>query len=118
MFYALQKDKVPKGNNAGCSRKSLSSVQLKNAADNIGGGGVGSVKDALSKKVLLGEKCRSISESSLSSSSSNEKSGEGSKFKGRVNRSKSSTIAVGDDNTLDVIEEKKSQENMAFSHLG
>lgn len=113
LFYALQKDKVPKAT-VESSRKSCSSVQLKNAEE---------MKEALANKEPLNQPSRSISESSLSSSSSstdNTKTSERSKYKARkVNRSRSSTIAGGgDDNTFDVVEEKKLQDNMAFSHLG
>lgn len=96
------------------ARKSSSSVQLKNLDEG---------KDALANKDPTKTTSRSISESSISSSSgSNEtaKSSDGSKSKAtqnRVNRSKSSTIAGGDDNTFDV-DEQKTQDNMAFSHLG
>lgn len=75
-------------------------------------------KDALTNK----EPSRSISESSLSSSSSAEKmASEGSsKYKAgaRRVRSKSSMALEGDDNKAEVVDEKKSQDNMAFSHLG
>lgn len=112
LFYALQKDKVPKSN-IDSSRKFSSTAQLKNAEDG---------KDALSTKESSKHQSRSISESSLSSSSSsdNTKSTGSSKGKAscrKANRSKSSTVAGGDENTFDV-DEKKSQDNMAFSHLG
>lgn len=118
LFYALQKDKVPKANVA----KSSSSAQLKTEAE---------ATDALiNKKASPKQPSRSISESSLSSSSSStdntKSSGGGSKQKAnwkKSNRSRSSTAASGgiggggDDNTFDV-DEKKLQDNMAFSHLG
>lgn len=113
-FYALQKDKVPKAN-IEKSRKCSSSVQLKDELVDE--------KDALMNQETPKQPSRSISESSLSSSTSstdNTKTSEGSKYKAsgrKVNRSKSSTAAGGDDNTFDV-DEKKSQDNMAFSHLG
>lgn len=117
LFYALQKDKVPKAN-AESSLKSSSNVQLKNVEEG---------KDALTKKEPLKQTSRSISESSLSSSSSTDnKSSESSKYKAgsrKASRSRSSSKAggsggiVGDDNTFDV-DEQKLQENMAFSHLG
>lgn len=93
----------------GGSRKSSSSVQLKEMDEG---------KDALTNK----EPSRSISESSLSSSSSAEKTAsEGrSKYKAgaRRARSKSSMGLDGDDNKAEIVDEKKSQDNMAFSHLG
>lgn len=109
LFYALQKDKVPKAITDD-SHKSSSNTQLKNAE-----GG----KDTLEAST---HQSRSISESSLSSSSSNDntKSSSSSKDKAisrKVSRSKSSAVAGGNDNTFDV-EEKKLQDNMAFSHLG
>lgn len=116
MYYALQKDKVPKAN-LESSLKCSSSVQLKNVEEG---------KDALTNKETLKQPSRSISESSLSSSSStdNTKSSESSKYKvgsRKPSRSKSSTNAgagvAGDDNTIDV-DVQKPQENMAFSHLG
>lgn len=115
LFYALQKDKVPKAN-AESSLKCSSSVQLKDVDEG---------KEALTNKEPLKKTSRSISESSLSSSSSaeNTKSSE-NKYKAvsrKTSRSKSSTNAeggvVGGDNTFDV-EEQKIQDNMAFSHLG
>lgn len=110
LFYALQKDKVPKASEIeGGSRKSSSSVQLKEMDEG---------KDALTNK----EPSRSISESSLSSSSSAEKTAsEGrSKYKAGARRARSkSTMGLdGDDNKAEVVDEKKSQDNMAFSHLG
>jgi hypothetical protein len=118
LFYALQKDKVPKAITES-SLKCSSSVQLKNVEEG---------KDALTNKEPLKQQSRSISESSLSSSSStdNTKSSESSKYKAdlrKASRSRSSTNASGgvgavcDDNTFDV-EEQKLQDNMAFSHLG
>lgn len=114
LFYALQKDKVPKANAEG-SLKCSSSVQLKNLEEG---------KDALTNKEPLKLQSRSISESSLSSSSSTDKSSESSEYKvtlRKASQSKSSTNAgagvSGDDNTVD-LDEQKSQENMAFSHLG
>lgn len=112
LFYALQKDKVPKAN-IDNSRKFSSSLQLKNAEEE---------QDALTTKELHKNHSRSISESSLSSSSSsdNSKSSGSSKDKAisrKANRSRSSTVAGGDDNTIDV-DGKKLQDNMAFSHLG
>lgn len=112
MFYALQKDKVPKGN-IESSRKYSSSAQLKNAEDG---------KDALTTKEPSKHPSRSTSESSISSSNSsdNAKSTGSSKDKAsskKVNRSRSSTIVGADDNTVDV-DGKKLQDNMAFSHLG
>lgn len=115
LFYALQKDKVPKAN-IESSRKCSSSVQLKTVEEG---------KDALTNKEPLKQPSRSISESSLSSSSStsdNTKTSEtSSKYKAstrKVNRSRSSTIAGGgDDNTFDV-DEKKLQDSTTFSHLG
>lgn len=117
LFYALQKDKVPKANIAKCS----SSALLKTEAE---------ATDALSNKEASPKQpSRSISESSLSSSSSTDNtksSSGGSKYKAnwkKANRSRSSTVASGgvgggaDDNTFDV-DEKKLQDNMAFSHLG
>ena len=104
LFYALQKDKVPK----------VSSAQGKPVEEE---------KDALNEP--LKQHSRSISESSLTSTSSStentNKSNETSKYKisaKKSHRSKSSTIG-GDDNTCDVVEQKL-QENMqaAFSHLG
>jgi hypothetical protein len=110
LFYALQKDKVPKAN-AESSVKCSSSSQLKTLDEG---------KDALTKKEPLKNTSRSISESSLSSSSStdNTKSSESSKYKAgsrKVSRSRSSLNVGGIDNTLD---EQKLHENMAFSHLG
>lgn len=112
LFYALQRDKVPKAA-VESARKSSSSVQLKNLDEG---------KDALANKDPTKPTSRSISESSISSSSSSNetaRSSDGSKSKAiqKVNRSKSSTIAGGDDNTFDV-DEQKTQDNMAFSHLG
>jgi (p)ppGpp synthase/HD superfamily hydrolase len=117
LFYALQKDKVPKTNMEKCS----STLQLKNVGDEAASA---VAKDALTIK----QSSRSISESSLSSSSSstdNTKSSESSKYKSNPSskrgiRSRSSTYAAGgDDNTFDVHQdEKKLQDNMAFSHLG
>lgn len=109
LFYALQKDKVPKASETeGGSRKSSSSVQLKEMDEG---------KDALTNK----EPSRSISESSLSSSSSAEKTaGEGRrKYKAGARRARSKSSGLdGDDNKAEVVDEKKSQDNMAFSHLG
>jgi hypothetical protein len=116
LFYALQKDKVPKAI-VESSLKCSSSVQLKNLEEG---------KDALTNKEPLKQQSRSISESSLSSSSSSDKTKSSDNSKNnpsskKASRSKSSTNAsggvVGDDNTFDV-EEQKIQENMAFSHLG
>ncbi|CRL05248.1 CLUMA_CG018185, isoform A [Clunio marinus] len=113
-FYALQKDKVPKVE-VETARKSVSSVQLKSSEEG---------NDMSAKKVTSLQSSRSVSESSLSSSSSTDhsKSSGSSKYKTTsnkvVNRSKSSNIASGSaDNTFDV-DEKKLQDNMAFSHLG
>lgn len=113
-FYALQKDKVPKAK-IEKSRKCSSNLQLKEEEESEG-------KDALTNKETPKQPSRSISESSLSSSSStdNTKTSESSKYKAssrKINRSKSSTNAGADDNTFD-IDEKQSQDNMAFSHLG
>lgn len=112
MFYALQKDKVPKANAEG-SVKCSSSSQPKNLDEG---------KDALTIKEPLKPTSRSISESSLSSSSStdNTKSSEGSKYKAgarKASRSRSSLNVGGIDNAFEA-DEQKQQENMAFSHLG
>jgi hypothetical protein len=122
LFYALQKDKVPKPKLEN-ARKCSSSFQLKTVEEG---------KDVLANKeaLMMREPSRSISENSLSSSSStdNTKSSDSSKYKARSNkgsRSRSSTIATaggaaaaaGEDNTFEV-DEQKQKDNMAFSHLG
>lgn len=113
LFYALQKDKVPK-EAIETSRKFPSSSQLKNLDDG---------KDALTTQGQSNHPSRSISESSLSSSSSSDTAKSGISLKNKTsskkayNRPKSSTIAGGDDNTIDVDDEKL-RDNMAFSHLG
>lgn len=112
LFYALQKDKVPKAN-ADNTVKISSSSQIKTSDEG---------KDALTNKEPSKQPSRSISESSLSSTSStdNAKSSENSKYKAgsrKVSRSRSSLNAGGIDNTFDV-DQQKLQDNMAFSHLG
>ena len=125
LFYALQKDKVPKMSTVDASidaeRKfSGSSAQLKTL------NGEGS---STSTRDLKQEPSRSISESSLSSSTTS--CSESSKTTDsslrlrnaatrKVNRSRSSTIASGgEDNTFDVDEQKLQENtNKAFSQLG
>lgn len=103
LFYALQKDKVPKSSNDVAAGES----SLLKPDD----------------KVTLKQASRSISESSVSSSSSssheNALKSDNSKYKPKIIRSKSSTTAEGggEDNTFDTDEHKR-QCNMAFSHLG
>lgn len=139
LYYALQKDKVPKTTAASASfdnntRKfSSSSMQLKTLnEEDIS-------KDALGKdsKVQLlprREPSRSISESSLSTTSSSTSTSETGRttdsslrlrnvMARKVNRSRSSTIAAaaasGEDNAFD-LDERKLQDNtnVAFSQLG
>lgn len=138
LFYALQKDKVPKTAAVSSSfdsnvrKYSSSSMQLKTLNEED------TPKDALGKdsKVLLPrrEPSRSISESSLSTTSSSTSSSETGRttdsslrlrnaMARKVNRSRSSTIAgaaaSGEDNTFD-LDERKLQDNtnVAFSQLG
>jgi hypothetical protein len=129
LFYALQKDKVPKTSAAGnageastsdkASRKSISSMHLKTLED---------AKDALLKR----EPSRSISETSLASTTSSSSSDTHttrssgslrSRNSRKVNRSHSSIVAGGgggaDDNTFDVDDPKlQDNTNVAFSQLG
>ena len=144
LFYALQKDKVPKTTAAASAsfdnnarKYSSSSMQLNTLNEED------TPKDALgkdSKMQLLPrrEPSRSISESSLSTTSSSTSTSETGRttdsslrlknvMARKVNRSRSSTIAgvaaaaaaSGEDNTFD-LDERKLQDNtnVAFSQLG
>lgn len=138
LFYALQKDKVPKTTVASTSfdnmarKYSSSSMQLKTLNEED------SPKDALNmdssskqqqQTMLRREPSRSISESSLSTSSSTTSSSEtgrttDSSLRFRTvtrkasNRTKSSVGASADDNAD--VDERKLQDNtnVAFSQLG
>lgn len=138
LYYALQKDKVPKMTAADASldaarKYSSSSVQLKTLNEED------TSKNALTmdtkQQSARREASRSISESSLSTTSSTTSSSETSKTTDsslrlrnaatrKVNRSRSSTIAGasgggGEDNTFDVDEQKLQENtNIAFTQLG
>lgn len=127
LFYALQKDKVPKSST---TTPPLQRKHTMSSSKTFEDG-----KDALNTSCKSQQPSRSISESSLSSSSSSTdttRSSIGSdslkriKNARKINRSsKGSTIvdggggAVGEDNTFDV-DQKKLQDNtnVAFSQLG
>lgn len=135
LFYALQKDKVPKITTASTSfdnmarKYSSSSMQLKTLNEED------SPKDALNmdskqQTILRREPSRSISESSLSTSSSTTSSSETGRTTDsslrfrtvtrKANRTRSSIGASAADEDNADVDERKLQDNtnVAFSQLG
>lgn len=122
LFYALQKDRVPKTSTVCIPSKNDASRSLKSNAEE-------EIKDALLQRdECKFQQSRSISETSLTSTSSSSsdthttRSSDSLRLRNirKINRSKSSTNAGGKDNSFDVDQQKKLQEstNVAFTQLG